>query len=101
MARPLASWPALAAGLRDVLRDVLRSVDGARAAGAPGASALWLRLASHDFVHGQVIAGGHFDAAFFFERRGLGLVGLATGGSMMHYVRLRTLGCPPADPAVS
>lgn len=59
----------------------------------------WLRLADHGFVHGQVVAGGRIGVAFFFERRGLGLVALVTGGSYMLYARLRALGRPRADPA--
>jgi hypothetical protein len=93
-ARPFDS-----ADLTTILRKAARhalQADGRRRRGPILAS--WLRVAERGFVHGQVVACGYIGAAFFFERRGLGMVALVTGESSMLYTRLRVLGRPKADP---
>ena len=82
--------------LRKAARHALQA-DGRRRRGPILAS--WLRVPERGFVHGQVVACGYLGAAFFFERRGLGMVALMTGESSMLYARLRVLGRPKADPS--
>jgi hypothetical protein len=104
----VAADPTLAADARPYVSDSLTSItqhvarEALRGAGLGRRGQVltsWLRLAEHDFVHGQLVAGGRIGVAFFFERRGLGLVALVTGSSYMLYGRLRALGRPRADPA--
>lgn len=100
--------PTLVADSRPVVSEELTTITRLTARHALKAAGLrsrgpvrtaWLRLREQGFVHGQVAVGGCIGAAFFFERRGLGLVALVTGRETMLYGRLRALGRPRANPA--
>lgn len=100
--------PALIADCRPVTSDPLTTITRLAARHALRAAGLrtrgpvrtaWLRLRDQGFVHGQVAVGCCIGAAFFFERRGLGLVALVTGLDTVLYGRLRALGRSRANPA--
>lgn len=87
--------------LRELVVTALLGAYGARGVAGRPILLTPLRLPGLAFVHGGVALDGRLGAFFLFERRGLGLLGLAEGLNLMRYVRLRAFEAAAPDPSAN